>query len=396
MDKDSSGLVVLLLLLVAGLLAIGLPKVTRRDRRRSWHPWLNSGLLPLLFGMALAPALGDVVAEALRPLLALATAAAGVLAGSQLRIAYLQRAGRGFLQRQSASALLVFVLTALIAWSLLIVLGLPLAQSLSWSGLTGAICVATSQRSLPVLDFEVRHRDVVLGHVAPAGWWNIIALALGGGVLSLVHGGPVAVLAGSVSWVQALLELGLPLLLGIALGWLASRARNRDEGYLFLLAVLGTAGGMGLALGSAPLFTGLLLGATFANVVLGRAGLMEGPLEELEQPVVVATGLLAGLCLGDWPRLWTASLTPQWSAWLLAALFFAGRWILRGRFSPTSPLLAARGERRYASAGATGVLLLGCLVSIGGEPMLLVPALALAEAALTGLAWSRERRVQLA
>jgi len=46
-----------ILLLIGGVLAIGLPHVTRRSRRRFWHPWVNSGLAPLVLGLLVGPLL---------------------------------------------------------------------------------------------------------------------------------------------------------------------------------------------------------------------------------------------------------------------------------------------------------------------------------------------------
>ena len=45
---------VVVLMLVVGLIALGLPTVTHRDEKRFWHPWLNAGLLPLVAGMLVA------------------------------------------------------------------------------------------------------------------------------------------------------------------------------------------------------------------------------------------------------------------------------------------------------------------------------------------------------
>src|SRR4051812_27132755 len=106
----------LILLLVGGGLALGLPHVTARDRQRFWHPWVNSGLLPLLVGMMLGPAcrgrggggLSRAPAETLQPFLAVALTAAGVLVGTQLRPAHLVAAGAPFVRRHSRNALCTF------------------------------------------------------------------------------------------------------------------------------------------------------------------------------------------------------------------------------------------------------------------------------------------------
>jgi hypothetical protein len=65
----------LVLLLLGGLLALGLPRILVRGRRRFWHGWVNSGLLPLLIGLAIGPTqlgwISDQACQSLRPLLGL-------------------------------------------------------------------------------------------------------------------------------------------------------------------------------------------------------------------------------------------------------------------------------------------------------------------------------------
>lgn len=381
------------LLLIGGVLAIGLPHVTRRSERRFWHPWMNAGLLPLVVGLAVGPFLDEELRASLEPVLALATAAAGVLAGSQLRMAYLRRAGALFLRRHSLPVLLLFHLAAIPTMLLLhFAAGNDWWTSVAWAGAVGGLVVASSERPpMSATAFDVRHRDVVLGHVAPAGWWNLLALILAGGALSLTlgrqgglriaiphhfHPGDDYLIAELPAWSEPLFALLLPAGLGLVLGWLAKRARNRDEATLFLLAVLGVAGGAGLLLGSAPIFVGLIIGAVFANLAQERAAAIERALEGLEQPVVVATGLLAGLSL-------RASMAPL-AVWVLVGVVLAARWIARGWVSPTSAVLSPRGERRLAPPGATGVLILGALVSMGEQGMVLVPPLAICLVLLTG------------
>jgi hypothetical protein len=127
------------------------------------------------------------------------------------------------------------------------------------------------------------------------------------------------------------------------------------------------AGGPGLVLGSPPLFVGLIIGAVFANLAQERAAMVERALEGLEQPTVIATGLLAGLVLQAPPTMT--------EAWLLALVVVVARIVLRGHLSPTSATLSSRAERRMAPAGATGVLLIGALASMGEAGMVLIPPL---------------------
>ena len=396
------------LLLLGGVLAMGLPHVTRRSERRIWHPWVNTGLLPLVLGLAVGPLLGGRLQELLDPILALATAAAGVIAGTQLRMAYLRRAGGLFLRRYSVPVLVLFHLMAIPTLVLLHLVGdFDLWTAIAWGGVVGALVVATSERApLSIGGFEIQHRDVVLGHVAPAGWWNLLALILAGGALSLTLGprgalqmaipdslapGHGYLVVGVPAWSTPLIALLLPAALGLVLGWLAKRARNRDEATLFLLAVLGVAGGAGLLLGSAPLFVGLIIGAVFVNLAQERGAPIERALEGLEQPAVVATGLLAGLVMGSPPA------SPV--GWLLALVVVVMRWLLRGWLSPTSATLCARAERRVTPAGATGVLVVGSLVTMGQAGSILVPPLVACLVVQTGafdLYESRARRLAMA
>lgn len=360
----------LILLLVGGGLALGLPHVSARDRQRFWHPWVNSGLLPLLVGMALGPAfpwppggsgwLSLSTAETLQPFLAVALTAAGVLVGTQLRPAHLVAAGSQFLRRHTWGAGVTFCGAALPG------AGVGLLMSSGWAaaavgGLLGAFAVASSQR--PPLAAEkdsanTSRHSIVMGQVVPAGWWNLIALGLGAlalGIGDRPHQG----------WRSLLLSVALPAALGLVLGRTAAGARSRAEAFLFLPAVLTLAGGLALVLGSAPLFTGLVVGVVLANAGRGRAALVERSIDELEQPVALAVGLLAGLCL-----------EPQaWSSWAwLVVLVVPARWILRGWWSPTAPELAPVRDRRLAPASAAGVLLIaGASLAPQPLPQLVVP-----------------------
>ena len=362
----------LILLLVGGGLALGLPHLTARTRRRFWHPWINTGLLPLLVGIFLGPAspFGDgwlslTTAHALQPFLAVALAAAGVLLGTQIRPAYLNAAGWPFIRRESSRALATFLWVAvpagLAAWWLLARSGEfgPWA-AVGVAGLAGAAAVATTQR-LPRAAEDQPHHQLVLGHVVPAGWWNLIAcvvaaLALGVGN----HPGQ--------GFTGLLLALVLPAALGLLLGRTATTAPSPAEAFLLLPAVLALAGGLALALGGAPLLTGLVIGCVLVNAGGGRAVLVERAMDELEQPVAIAAGLLAGLCLEP--------LAPPLAAWLIL-LILPARWALRSMQvagSPTRIELGSSRDRRLASAGATGVLLVAG-ASIAPAPLsaLVVP-----------------------
>jgi hypothetical protein len=346
----------LILLLVGGGLALGLPHVTARTRRRFWHPWINTGLLPLLGGILLGPAspfgdgwLSPDTARALQPFLAVALAAAGVLLGTQIRPAYFNAAGWPFIRRESMHALITFTALALpagaVAWWLLPHQANDLGTwaAVAVGGLAGAAAVATTQR-LPSEVESLPHHQLVMGHVVPAGWWNLLACGLGALALG-VGDRPGQGLGG------LLLAMVLPAVLGLLLGRTATSAPSRAEALVLLPAVLALAGGLALAVGGAPLLTGMVIGCLLANAGGGRAVLVERAMDELEQPVAIAAGLLAGLCLEP--------LSTPPAAWLVLLILPARWWLRSTRLagSPTRPEVVCGRDRRLASSGATGVLL---------------------------------------
>ena len=210
----------------------------------------------------------------------------------------------------------------------------------------------------------------------PAGLWNLLAIA--GGALALGIGERPA-----QGWWGLLLALLLPSGLGLLLGMSAAAARTRAEAFLVLPAVIALAGGLALALGSAPLLTGLVVGAVLATVGRGRAALVERSISDLEQPLAIAAGLLAGLSLEP------AAYHPL--AWC-AALVVPLRWLARGYASPSHPDLVSIGDRRCAPAGATGVLLLAAATLAPAPLPALVLPLTAALALATLAADAMERR----
>lgn len=344
----------LVLLLVGGFFALGMPRITVRGRRRFWHSWANSGLLLLLLGFAMGPTqLGWISAEtgsALRPLLGLLLAAAGVLVGMQMRLAYLRRAGASFLMRQSGSALMQF-LTVAFPLAVAVTVLMPTAEGLGCAAFIGACAMATAQRPPLSSEEHTSPKRLVSGHVMAAGWWNLLALAGGSLALSLAFQPP----PGSEALPPQTLLIGTPMVLGLLCGWLTRRAENRSDLYLFMLAVLALSGGLALAVRAVPLFFGILVGMVLVNVATRKSTALEEALEELEQPLAMGIGLLAGLCarLDGETMLWL---------WLVPPLLMLTRWGVRGHLSPTADDLGSLMERRFASAGATGVLLVACAV----------------------------------
>jgi len=364
---------VVVLLLVVGLIALGLPSVSHRDRRRFWHPWLNTGLAPALVGLAAAPLVADDFGAVPRAFLALALGAAGMLVGTQLRLAYLSAAGPRFLRRQSGRVALLWGIGMVTVG--LVVLSTPTSAP-GWAvlhagPLLAPLLLVTAQAPpLGATGWNVQHRDLVHGHMAPAGWWNLLALAAVSVVVTGLAGPPTAAATGLPLAGVILLEIGVPIVLGLVLSWLAVQAKNRDEAYLFLLAALGCVAGWSLFGGSSAFCVGMLSGAVFINLSLGRAALIERALEELEQPIAVAVGLFAGLGI--------VGAAIPWPWWLAAGLIAALRWLLRARYSPTSATLANRSARRLMAPGAAGVLVVGVLVELpAASPMagLALPAM---------------------
>ena len=302
-------------------------------------------------------------------LLIVSLTAAGLLAGTQLRAAYIHRAGAEFLGKQSFAAglqgLLVFVPVFAI---LFFCTDLIMIEIVGASCLLSAFAMASSQRPMKSAIFS-RHRTVITGHVVSTGWWNLLAIVLGatGVALCIVPAHVDSAHSIDHTW---MLWLGVPILLGVSLGRLAVKAHNRDEAYVFLIAIIVICGGITVAKGGSPLLGGLLLGAAFVNVSLGRSALVERALEDLEQPVVVATGLFAGLCLHIQMLEW------NWVWFGIAALVIVLRVCYRAYKSPSSLQVSMRSERMLASPGATGVLFVGSLVLIpnsGGAVHLVQP-----------------------
>jgi len=360
----------LVLLLLGGLFALGMPRITVRGRRRFWHAWANSGLLPLLLGLAIGPTqlgwISDEASSALRPLLGLVLAAAGVLVGTQLRFAYLRSAGWSFLGRHSGSALVQFILV-FVPLAVAASTALPWAMALGAAGLVSACAVASTQRPPLSTEDRLSPREVVLGHVVTCGWWNVLALVGGSLALSIGFQNREA-MTEQVASTNGLL-FGTPVVLGLVCGWLTLRAPNRDDLYLFLMAVLALSGGLALAVHAVPLFFGILVGVVLVNVASRRSTHLEGVLEELEQPLAMGTGLLAGLCL--------SSLVVDPWVWLLMPVLILGRWGVRGRLAPTSSAIGHRRERRFAPPGSAGILLIGATVlAPDPAPMLVVPLIA--------------------
>lgn len=344
----------LVLLLIGGFFALGMPRISVRGRRRFWHPWANSGLLLLLVGYGIGPMqlgwISSGTSTTLRPLLGLLLTAAGVLVGMQLRLAYLRRAGAGFLVRQSGAALMQF-LTIALPLALAATVLLPTGEALGCAAFIGACAVATAQR--PPLSTEERTspRRLVADHVMAAGWWNLLALAGGSLALSLAFQPP----PGDEALPPQTLLIGTPMVLGLLCGWLTRRAANRSDLYLFLLAVLALSGGLALAVRAVPLFFGILVGAVLVNVATRKSASLEEALEELEQPLAMGIGLLAGLCMRQDGEV------PLW-LWLLPLALMLVRWGVRGHLSPTARDLGLAHERRFAPTGSTGVLLVACAV----------------------------------
>ena len=353
-----------LLLVVVGILALGVPHSSSKDRRRFWHPWIENGLAPFLLGAVLLPIIFSSIDEtaipgideSLRALLIISLTAAGMLAGTQLRLAYLHRAGPSFLIRQTCLAmgqgLLVFIPVVTL---LLVLTDLAIIEAVGTSLIMSAFSMASSQRPMKTAIFA-RHRAVILNHVVPAGWWNLLAILFGAvGVALCIVPAHVHEAAVGMTW---LIWLGIPVLLGISLGRLASKAHNRDEAYVFLLAIIAICGGVTIAEGGSPLLGGLLLGAAFVNISLGRSAMVERAIEDLEQPLVLSSGLFAGLCLHIQSQQW------DWTWCGIAVLVILLRISYRRYWSPTGGHVSTISERMLASPGATGVLFLGSLVLI--------------------------------
>lgn len=351
-----------ILLVMVGLLALGVPHSSNKDRRRFWHPWMDNGLLPFLCGAVALPFVVNIVDESaidnvkknMQSLLIIALTAAGLLVGTQLRLAYLHRAGGEFLRKQSiAAGIQAFAVAIPVAIILSLFTEASIETIIGSTAVLAALSMASSQRPMKTAIFS-RHRSIINGHIVSCGWWNLLAIVCGAVGVAVCFSTVIDNTIFHSTAYYWLMWLSLPLVLGIALGRLAVVAHNRDEAYVCMLAVVGICGGTTIALQGSPLLAGLLVGAAFVNVSLGRSALVERALEDLEHPVAVATGLFTGLCLPLYAWDWT------WS--LLAFLVIPMRMLVRSKVSPSSIQVSTLNERVLASPGAVGILLLGSLV----------------------------------
>ena len=213
----------LVLLLALGVIAFGLPHQKRSADHRLWYDWVHGGLLPLLIGYFLSWPFTDADVEVLHPLLLLVMTTAGVLTGTQLRFAYLHRAGAKFIGRHTALAgVTALGVTIPMIGLLFFVFDVSLGLSVAWGCVAGAMAVATNQRKpLDSADFNVGYRDVLFGHIAPTGWWNLCALFIAGWALSWLVEPELSSLRNLPIWMDFILSVFLAIFVGLVLGWLA-------------------------------------------------------------------------------------------------------------------------------------------------------------------------------
>ena len=359
-----------LLLVVVGALALAVPgRRSTAIAHGSWRVWLHSGLLAVLAGWVGALLLPLETREPLRPLLALVVSAAGFSAGTQLRLAYVMRAGPQFLLSQSLRALAVGSIAAAV-WIIACALSSQISTAMMiWAPVVAALAICTSQRAPATASaFAVSHRDVMFGHVARAGWWNLCAFAIAGAALWWALGGATSG-DGWLAWLA-------PIVAGLIFGRLARRVASRDEAYVLLLGMLATLAGLALTFEAAPLLLGLLAGAIFINVTSARSMTFETVLEG------------ARAALGYFHRPVGGLLLPVSGVELvvvpLVAALVVTRLAARWWWHPTTTALGSRRERQFVCPGAAGVIVLGAAVAAAPEQATALMVMALALLLWTG------------
>lgn len=308
---------VLVLIIVAGLAATRLPRVSPR--------LVNTGLLratgtPLvLLGLLLGPGSGvlnEAVLDALAPLIALAIGWTGAAFGSRIHWRVVRRIPRDLWMlaavRAGASFLAVAVGVVALAWLIP-----PLRAT--WRPV---VVVALALASLAAVARRTRGAHHVLATLETA--YGAVALAL---VLASDHPrGPVGGAFGGAGWL--ILALGSGVLVGVLFLGLA-RLRDARDLPLGLLGTIAFGAGVGYAMGVSP----FVVCAVAAGVIGHRSSegrLVARRLEAWEGPLYAAFLILAGALFGV-STIW---ILP--AAVLLAALRVGSRWAV-GRYWQSAP-----------------------------------------------------------
>lgn len=321
------------LLGLAILAAIALLASSKRFyavRRTRWGAVLTTGgWVMVAVGWAIGPrGIGLITLEqltVLQPLIVFCLGWVGVVVGMQ--------AHRQLLKVLPPGAIKVSVIDALLSFVLVTAGVAALLMSWRWpwyAALPGALVLGVSSTGWSAEVRSLKRRgmwsDAPAGFVrAAAGISSLLAVIAYGFVIFNLwfdKGGAV-VLAPSL--IATIVGLAISLMIGIVMGllgsWLTHVARN-DEGefLLVLLGLIAFSAGAAAAIGYAPLFVSMLIGALLVNMSGKPLERLRRVMIDAEQPVAMALMLVVGVL---------ADLAIGWEGVLLVVLLLALRAVIK-------------------------------------------------------------------
>jgi hypothetical protein len=290
------------------------------------NPALATGVLLVLVGLLLGPALGVLDSSSLRvvaPITALGIGWIGAAFGSRLEWRVLRRISRATWILAAAQAAAAFALTAITAW--LLTRALP-ALSGAWHPTLPALLAiaATATVSSP-------HAVALAAQRAAAGTRLADRLAisalldslLGAGLfaLTLAFYHPRATFPGGFGWLGWLAVLAAASgAVGLLFMWLSRLGRESDAQDLELLGVVLVGAGVGYAVELSPFVVCALAAALIVNRVPSRRRRVQSVLRRWEHPVYAVVLVAAGALL-RFPTLWLVA-----AVLVLGVTRIAARW----------------------------------------------------------------------
>ncbi len=247
----------------------------------------------LIFGFLIGPSVFDLLPDLHHewfPLVTnLALVMVGFLLGEKLTPANLREHGREVL---TVSIVLV-VVTAVMTWGGLVLLGVPVVTALILAGIAPATDPAATLDVIREKQADGPLARVLQGIVAVDDAWGIIVFSLLFTLAGIVSGQG----NGATTLLQGAWELGGAILLGILLGVPMAYATGRIQpGEPTLVEALGAVflcGGIALALHVSFLLAAMTMGAVIANLARHHTSTFSA-IEGIEWPFLVLFFLLSG------------------------------------------------------------------------------------------------------
>jgi len=272
-------------------------------RTRLGAALLTGGWVMVAVGVLIGPYGAQLVdpehIDVVKPLIIFLLSWVGVMVGLQVDRRIPTMVPRPILALSAVDAAVSVVLLGGATWAVLTWRSGAMVAALPQAVLLGACAVgwAAEVRSLRIGQPELK--PLTLAIRAGAGLSSILALV----VYGLVIKSYVVNAGGEVGGLSALLVaqgLGASLAIGIAMGlvgmWLMGLAgRNEAEFLVVLLGVVSFTAGAAATMGYAPLFVGMLCGATVTNLSSKALEPFKRGIAEGEQPIAMALMLVAGV-----------------------------------------------------------------------------------------------------